>query len=421
MKINILSSSEVKGGASRAANRLHRGLTQFGVESSMTVRSKQTDDWRVLGPSLPLGKIYSDILSVFERIPAKMLKSTNDFMHSPAITSFLKARTINNLEADVINMHWICDGFLSVRTIGKIKKPMVWTLHDSWAFCGSEHHPNGLEDFRYRQGYTPSTRDPRESGFDLDAWTWNRKHRNWKHPHQIISPSNWLANAASNSLLMQEWPIKVIPNPLDTDTYKPVNKKFSREYLGLPQDKKLILFGALNYKSNTNKGFDLLKECLRVFTNTETYNRDEYAGVIFGSSKPQLHVGLNLDVHFMGHLVDDYSLAMLYNAVDVVIVPSRMENLPQTATEAQSCGTPVVAFNTCGIPDSVVHKKTGYLAQPYDPVELAKGIEWIFGDVDRYKQMSIDSRQRALDLWALEKVIPQYIETYHEVFELSKY
>src|SRR5690606_5294131 len=175
---------------------------------------------------------------------------------------------------------------------------------------------------------------------------------------------------------------KVIPNPLDTNTYKPVNKRFSREYLGLPQDKKLILFGAINYKSNTNKGFDLLKECLRVFTNTDSYNKDDYAGVIFGSSKPQLHVGLNLDVHFMGHLVDDYSLAMLYNAVDVVIVPSRMENLPQTATEAQSCGTPVVAFNTCGIPDSVVHMQTGYLAQPYDPIELAKGIEWIFDDED---------------------------------------
>ena len=121
---------------------------------------------------------------------------------------------------------------------------------------------------------------------------------------------------------------------------------------------------------------------------------------------------LGLPLHWLGHLSDDVTLSILYSAVDVTVVPSRQENLPQSGTEAQACGCPVVAFNTTGLKDIVEHEQTGYLAEAYKTEDLARGIMWVLEDKDRHSKLSVQARQRAVSLWSHEVVVPQYLEVY---------
>ena len=138
-------------------------------------------------------------------------------------------------------------------------------------------------------------------------------------------------------------------------------------------------------------------------------------GVIFGQSEPLNQPNLGMSLHWMGHLNDDATLALLYSAADVMVVPSRQETLAQTATEAQACGCSMVAFSSTGLLDVVEHRVTGYLAKPYDSDDLANGIRWVIENKERHASLSNAARERALHLWAPEVVIPQYKAIYESV------
>lgn len=380
----------------------------------MLVKSRQTDDPQVTVPKHPLGKLYADFCSIGEVLISRLQNSFNPILHSPGFFNSLNVEDLNQSEADIVNLHWTCDGFLSVKSVSKIRKPIVWTLHDSWVFCGSEHHPNGLSDRRFVQGYRSENRLVPFSGYDIDKWTWDRKRKNWKQPIQLVTPSAWLASAVNQSALAKYWPVTVIPNAVATDIFKPVDQNEARKLFDIPQGKKILLFGALSYQSDRNKGYDLLKDALNTFLS-QVEKPEDYLGVVFGQATPEQPENLGLPLQYVGYLEDDQSLSMLYNAADVVIVPSRMENLPQIATEAQSCGTPVVAFNTCGIPEAVIHEQSGYLATPYDTKDLAKGIQWVMVDAIRHQKLGEYARERALKLWAPDAVANQYSELFKQV------
>jgi glycosyltransferase involved in cell wall biosynthesis len=380
----------------------------------MLVKLRQTADPQVIESTHPLGKWYSYICSLGEVLIARLQNNYNPILHSPGFFNSLNVDDINQSDSDIINLHWVCDGFLSVKSVSQIQKPMVWTLHDSWVFCGSEHHPNGLSDRRFVQGYRSDNRPVPFSGLDIDKWTWGRKKKHWKQPIQLVTPSTWLATAAQQSALTKYWPVTVIPNAVATDIFKPVDPNEARKLFNLPQDKKILLFGALSYQSDRNKGYDLLKDALKSFM-AQVIDPENYLGVVFGQSAPEQPENIGLPLHYVGYLNDDHSLSMLYNAADVVIVPSRMENMPQIATEAQSCGTPVVAFNTCGIPEAVIHEQSGYLAKPYDTDDLANGIQWVLSDAERAKKLGEFARDRALNLWSPDVVAHQYSELFMQV------
>jgi glycosyltransferase involved in cell wall biosynthesis len=280
-----------------------------------------------------------------------------------------------------------------------------------------EHHPLNDEDLRFKQGYSKHNRPEYLKGLDLDRWAWQRKKRHFSQSMHLVAPSNWLADKARQSAITGNWPVTVIPNPLDTNTFKPIEKSLARTILNLPRDKKIVLVGAFGSVMNKNKGFDLLAGALHKLSLTETELKSGIHLVVFGQNQPVEPVVIPFPVTFMGHLSDDYSLSLLYNASDVVVVPSRMENLPQTATEAQACGIPVAAFNVCGIPDAVDHERTGFLAKGYDTDELAKGIAWILEDQDRYHQLSALARAKALSEWAPQLVVDRYLDVYRQAID----
>lgn len=415
MKTLLISHSDVSGGAARAAYRLHCALNNASHTSRILVQKKISDDLSVLSPESYLGKFKSLAQIFWGEQFVRLQRTGNPVQHTascgfPFETHFL-AQQIK--QTDVVHLHWFRET-PTISTIGRISKPIVWTLHDMWAFCGAEHYTSEHDTARWRNGYTKNNRPQSEKGFDINRLTWQRKNKNWQQPLHIITPSNWLAQCVSESALMQRWPVHVIPNVLDTNVFKPLDKKFARKALNLPQDVPLVLFGAIKGSKDPRKGFDLLQQGLANIG--ETFS-DTIQGLIFGQSKPTDAPDLGLPVQWMGHVHDEWTLALLYNAADVMVVPSRQENLPQTGTEAQACGCPVVAFNTTGLPDVVVHKKTGYLARPFETKDLAHGISWILEDQERRAALSDAARKRAVHLWSPSVIVPQYLDIYQQARE----
>ena len=224
----------------------------------------------------------------------------------------------------------------------------------------------------------------------------------------ITGLSNWMHQSAKSSSLLRDKHHVQLPNPINTATFAPFDRAEARRLLNLPRDKKLILFGAMNATSDPNKGFEHIFAALKAasLANTEL--------VIFGSSQTSTPLHFTQYVHYLGQLHDDISLRVLYNAADVMIVPSLQESFGQTATESMACGVPVVAFNTTGLKDIVDHKSNGYLAQPFDTDDLAKGIEWVL-DAPNYQQLCDNAREKVLTHFDSQLVAKQYIALYKEI------
>lgn len=407
-RVTILSHSDNGGGASRAAYRLYQALRAAGVDPRMTVRSKQTGDWTVTPTSKNYAKAVNFARSRFGGYLMLLQKTPNANMHSTNVLPSNLAAALNASDADVVNLHWLGGEVMSVEDIGRIRKPVVWTLHDMWAFCGAEHVTDDGVDARWRAGYDRGNRPFPCSGPDIDRFTWNRKLRAWKHPAHIVTPSRWLADCVRHSALMKDWPVTVIPNVLDTDVFKPLDRQYCRHVLNLPGDKRIVLFGAFGGGGSLNKGYDLLLEAM----NSLAASRLDILCVVFGQSEPQAPPSIPFPIKWMGHVGDDSTLALLYGAADVMVIPSRLENLPQSGTEAHACGCPVVAFDCGGLSEVVDHRVTGYLAEAYRTDDLARGIAWVLSDKMLNARLGQAARAKAKKLWSASSVVPAYLDVY---------
>ncbi len=402
LKVLQINYSDINGGAARAAYRIHHALRVGGVDSTMWVNVAAAGDWTVEGPSTKWIKATLRVRPQIAGLLRKCLHTENPIIHSPSILPSNWVKRLNSSIADVVHLHWVQGEMLSIADIGRIEKPVVWTLHDMWAFCGAEHV---AWDERWREGYRRDNRPTHESGFDLNRWTWERKRKHWKRPIQIVTPSRWLANCVHESALMRDWPVSVIPNCLDTERWKPMKQALARELLGLPDDVPLILFGSHGANGAHHKGFDLLLAALG-------HLRGQIPGlelVIFGQLMPRNPPDLGFPIHCTGHLHDDLSLRALYSAADALVVPSRQDNLPNTAIEAQACGTPVVAFNIGGLVDIVEHQRTGYLAKAFETEDLAEGIRWVLDNGSPWflQNLAMTGKENNTHLLTAENTKPQ--------------
>jgi glycosyltransferase involved in cell wall biosynthesis len=410
MRVVQLSTGD-EGGAGRAAIRLHRALIDTGVDSTMIVNAKASTDWRVRAKSGLVSDVVQRARILAEQIPGAVAGIPEPHLFSPAITGSLRAREINALPVDVVNAHWTNLGYLSIAQFGKITKPVVWTLHDMWAFTGGRHYEDDTADARWHHPYSRSNRVPDGSRFDAERWVWQRKRRHWNTPRHIVTPSTWLAILAASSDLLASWPIHVIPNALDTAIFKPRSKSAARDFFDLPQEPPLILFSLTTGLNDPRKGWDLLKAALATLHRT---NPAVELAVLGHEAPPEPWDNELPRAHWLGRLHDDRALAMAFSAADVSVVPSRQDNLPQTGTEAQACGCPVVAFRIGGLPDIVRHQETGYLADAFNPQDLAGGLAWVLDDPQRRDALSAAARERAVQLWSQPVVSAQYADLYEQ-------
>jgi glycosyltransferase involved in cell wall biosynthesis len=410
MKVLQVCYFDIQGGAPRAAYRIHHALRSAGIDSRMCVNRATARDWTVRTLDIQRLNQVNGLRSAFAEILPRLLGARNHTTQSCAVLPSRWPSQLNTAEADVIHLHWLGEEMMSIADIASLRQPVVWTLHDMWAFCGAEHY---TDNFRWRDGYSRNNRPGSESGFDLNRWTWQRKMKHWRRPMHIVTPGQWMADCARQSLLMKDWTVTVIPYAIDTEEWRPIDKAIARKLLRLPADVPLLLFGASGGEGGARKGFDLLKAALN-HLNSEI---PDLHLAIFGQTAPKEPLRLGFPLHYAGHLNDNLNMCLYYSAADVVVVPSRQDNYPLVVIEANACGAPVVAFRVSGMANTVDHGKTGYLAEPFDTEDLARGIHWVLACNDRRTRLSARTRQDAVAKFSYPVVSQQYRTLYEKVIQ----
>ncbi|MGA7934434.1 MAG: glycosyltransferase family 4 protein [Kovacikia sp.] len=410
MKVLHLSTSDVDNGGARAAYRLNQGLESLGCTSQMLVRAKFSSDQAVISERSVLTKLGPSISG----LPLQLYPNCRAPMFSPQWFPDVFGSRVKQFNPDIINLHWVCNGYLQVETIAQFNQPLVWTLHDMWPFTGGCHYIQECDNYKDACGQCPQLQS--SHSWDLSRWVWKRKAQAWKNSNlTIVATTSWMAECARSSSLFRDRRVEVIPLGLNTEKYKPINQKVARELLNLPQDKQLILFGAINATSDQRKGFHLLLPALQRLSQAGWQEQIEL--VIFGSSKPDKPIDLGFKTHYLGYVRDDISLALTYSAADVMIAPSIQEAFGQTASESLSCGTPVVAFNATGLKDVVDHQQNGYLATPFEIEDLAKGIAWVLEDKERHQKLQFHAREKSLREFSSETQAARYLFLYKEILK----
>lgn len=408
MRVTLLNAYD-SGGAGTATKRIHDGLRRIGIDSTMLVDHKDSDDPHIVGPKSTLRTGYSMVRPFIDRLPLQLYGGSRG-VFSPNWLPDDVNRRVDRLDPDVVHLNWVGGGFLSPSSVANIDRPIVWRFPDMWPMTGGCHYARDCE------GYTDSCGRCPELGsslpWDLSRITMERKQRAFPEADiTVAAPSTWLAECARESTLFGDRQVEVIPNGLNTETFRPWDRDIARDLFNLDHDETVILFGSVGATSDPRKGFDLLAAALDQLQEISNNLRL----VIFGASEPADGDDLSHPTTYTGYLNDEQSLALLYAAADVMIVPSRYEGFGQTVSEAMACGTPVVAFDATGPSDIVDHRDNGYLAEPYDPADLTEGIEWILADEGRLTSLGEAAREKAEREFALKVVANKYKNIYGKV------
>ena len=416
MNVLLLSTFDTEGGAARAAYRLHQGLHSIGVSSRMLVQTKHSDDPSVLSTKTNLAASLASARVTIDALPLKRYAKAGKVLFSPQwLPDRVKAMS-TLLPVDLFNLHWTHSGFLQIETLAQLQRPLVWSLHDMWAFTGGCHYTGDCDRYQASCGACPQLKSQRER--DLSRWVWQRKLSAWKSLDlTIVALSSWMANCAKASSLLQHHRIEQIPNGINTDIYRPIDFQIARQLLRLPSNKRLILFGACHATSDKRKGFHLLQTALQQLTQLTW--KDQLELVVLGADRPEQPPDLGFKVHYLGTVKDELTQALVYSAADVFVLPSIQENLSNMIMEALACGTPCVAFNIGGMPDLIKHQTNGYLAQPYQIQDLAQGIAWVLEDESRYQNLHYAARAKVVQDFNLELQARRYKALYEEILEQS--
>jgi glycosyltransferase involved in cell wall biosynthesis len=384
-RVALVAAAANRGGAHVAALRLHHGLLEAGadsqfvagvVEAGVEVAGPPSSDWQRL-----LWKVRSRT----GRWLAGSLTPHSEGMQSLNLLPSKLAGRLHAPDLDLVHLNWVNNELLSIEQIGRIGHPMVWTLHDMWAFCGSEHYLADPSPYLGPPGTMPS------SGLSKVArWTWNRKRRAWAGVEpMIVAPSRWLGDLAARSRLLGHLSVEIVPYGLDLDCFRPMHSPPS----GPPRPMRIV-FGAAGGTADPRKGFDLFAAAIGRLASVGFPRPCEL--VFFGSAEvPKVgHAGA-MSVRSAGVIRSDADMATLLADADVFVATSRLDNLPNTVMEATACGVPTVAFRIGGMPDMIEHQATGYLARAFEVGDLADGIYWVLADEPRLRALKAAARTKA--------------------------
>ncbi|HTY26496.1 MAG TPA: glycosyltransferase family 4 protein [Desulfomonilaceae bacterium] len=411
MNIVHLSTFDKRGGAAKAAYRLHTYLKGTGVQSRMIVREKAEDDFSVT--SLSKGPCHSLFLRVGQKIDRLALHLYPKREKIPWSTNRAPNSIVRRLEAlnpDIVHLHWVGDGLLPIRALPRFRWPVVWTLHDLWPITGGCHLPGNCERYTESCGRCPRLGSGRER--DITKLVWEQKEQHWKSVDiTLVAASRWVAECARASSLFRRTRAEVIPLGLDLQVFKPMDKSWARKKLNWPQEKHIILMGAFGLFTDPLKGFHHMIDAAKILNGQGWAEKAEL--VLFGTPKTEaLPPAIGLRTTYMGPLHDDKLLSLVYSAADVFVCPSKQETFGQTVLESMACGTPCVAFGTGGLLDLVEHGVTGYLAEPQNTADLAYGIAWALENDDRRRRLSQTARDKVEKHFSSGQVARRYVELY---------
>lgn len=393
LKIVLLSYHNQNGGAGIACGRLAKALSKLGHQVTFLVQEKTGDDEAILINDTWVRKGKAWLRFILERLYFVVHEKDKSirFLFNPGIFGQNLSHHPAIQSADIIHLHWMNFGFMGISDIAdllKIGKPVVWTLHDMWAFTGGCHHSGDCHRYEINCGQCKFVKQPIH--WDLSHKLWAKKAVEFDSNNlKIITCSQWLKEKAAASTILYNRTITQIPNTIDTDKFIPSNKQDAKIKMGLNPNKTHLLFVAMRVNA-PSKGFDYLKKALEIWTQTNPLLAAQTELIIVGQlTDLEIINKLPLKTNTMGHVSDTNKLITIYHAADLFITPSLEENLPNTIMEAMACGTPSIGFNTGGIPEMITHKKNGYVAEKMDSNDLARGIQWLLENI---KLASLDAR-----------------------------
>lgn len=424
MKVLIINYTDGGGGGAIAPLRLYNGLKAKGLDVDFAVIEKQSEDDAIFCISRKrtfFVKVRQKLAHYFERFLFRHFKTENGILHSLNLYSLADVNFINRSDYDVVHLHWIAGNTLSIRDIGKITKPLCWTMHDSWAVCGAEHHPKNKNDKRYIEAYTKKNRPKWEQGFDINKWIFNKRKKFYTQPIQFIGPSKWQSQICNDSFIFKHLThstVSHIPNILNAECFHPLDKAMAKSIFGIDINKKVLMFSTPYFASpNADvKGCYLLLDALEHFFTQHEYA--EFVLLMTGNISTEVKKRLpKVQTMFTGFIQNPHLMNLAYNAADVLLFPSRIENLPYGLLEPHAAGIPCVAFDTGGNSDIVQHKKTGYLAPCFDTNEFAQGINYCLENAPELSHNAIEHIRKNFNA---DDVLNAHIALYEKIIASEK-
>ena len=403
MKILHINQSDISGGAAIAGYRLHQGLLAQEIDSKMLVGNVKTDSDRIA--TVPRKTRIENQLYRFTRYSG--LNDINLF------SSFDIPNYKFYQDADILNFHNLHTGYFNYLAISKLTKtkPAIFTLHDMWSFTGHcaysydcDRWKIGCGSCPYPDIYPAIRRDSTRIEWKLKNWIYSKSNLT------IITLSHWLTEQAKASMLSR-FPIHHIPNGIDTDAYQSLDRHLCKAVLDIPQDKRVLLFGADSLKDR-RKGGDLLFNALQQLPQSL---KAEVLLLTFGNGSEAITAKLGIPTISLGYISSDRLKSLAYSAADLFIFPTRADNLPLVLQESMACGTPMVSFDIGGVPDLVRPMVTGYLAKTEDAKDFCNGIVKLLEDDQLRQTMSDNCRAIALAEYPLELQAERYIKLYKEI------
>ena len=394
MRVLIINTSERIGGAAIAAHRLMEALKNNGIKAKMLVRDKQTDQISVVQLKKSWWKVWQFI---WERIviwKANRFKKHNLFAVDIANTGTNISALPEFNQADVIHLHWINQGMLSLTDIRRIiesGKPIVWTMHDMWPFTGICHYASDCDKYTQECHYCPLLFKGGKK--DLSYRTFEKKRKLFDGANiTFVACSRWLEGMAKQSELLKGQTITNIPNAINTNLFKPRNKKQAREKCHLPQDKKLLLFGSVKI-TDKRKGIDYLVEACKILASQDPGLSKQLGVVVFGKQAEQYASLFPFPIYPMNYVSNEKELVDIYNAVDLYVTPSLQDNLPNTIVD---------------------HLHNGYVAEYQSAKDLANGIRWTLTEGE-YDNLSEEACRKALSSYSESIISMKYIDIYNKI------
>lgn len=400
MRIIHVCYHDIRGGAALAARRLHLELLRTGHESRFMLVEQSGDTEQ----AIRLPALFRSRCRIEQRLEALAFRHANRNRLTPQSLNLFPtsiAARINRENPDVVNLHWINGASSAIWDLPRIHAPVVWTLHDTWPYCATEHYHDN-NDLRFVTGY----REPAPNGNFWQPLVWKCKRKNWNGwTPEIVAPSNWIAGEAQSSELMHRLPITPIANGVDLAVFRPSDRLKARQTLRLPPDARIILFGAYN-AADRNKGGPELTAALRRLSRR------------FSEPLLLLAVGSNTEMPdfgiptvFTGRLDTEQQMATAYAAADATVLASKYDNLPNILVESLACGIPAAAFATGGIPEIMEDRVSGALAEPFQPESLADALAWIL-EHPHPEQLAAAARHRAESCFDIRDCARRYSGLY---------
>jgi len=407
----VVNTFQKSGGAARAAYRAFLGIHDARPKSRYLTLTKEDlapdidgrYQWSIKG-------LLATRFASWDRIPMLRYPGRKPVTFTPAAWINPLRVPLSRYRARIVHLHWVASSLLRIEDLGRVHAPVVWTLHDTWAFTGGCHYTGDCDRFRQECGKCPQLGS--DQAGDLSHDIWQRKRQAYQRMNlTVVAPSHWLAGLARQSSLLAGVRVEVIPNGLDTDVFKPVDPSAARAYFSLDAHRPTLLFVA-QWLTDPRKGGDLLSAALDLIDFPCTV-------LTVGNGALRPPANPQVAIRAFGSLRDDISMALLYSAADVFLCPSREDNLPNTVAEAMACGTPCVAFDVNGLPEMIRHRANGWLARAFDAADFATGISW----VARHPEATVlrqAARDHALASYSAAVATARYLALFDELAALPR-